>query len=90
MNRLSTTWCDGCTTFLLAACKGAIDEQDKRSLGEFVNLICGSDVSVVSCAEGQCECLVSAIIVCILCIYIFSFCFMLLYCIYCLKYLGSK
>ena len=40
-----------------------VDEQGKQALCDFLNQICGVNADDVSCAEGQCECLVGAITV---------------------------
>ena len=40
------------------------DRRIKQSLSNFVNMICGSDVDDVSSVESQCECLLTAIVVC--------------------------
>ena len=40
------------------------DRGIKRSICNFVNMICGSDVNDVSSVESQCECLLTAIVVC--------------------------
>ena len=39
------------------------DRKGKRAISEFVNQICGVDAGDVSCADGQCECLIGAITV---------------------------
>ena len=44
---------------------GTVDKRGKRAISRFVNQICSVDVDVSS-AEGQCECLIGAIIVCLL------------------------
>ena len=41
-----------------------IDSKGKRVVSDFVNNMCGVDSGDVSYAEGQCECLVAAILVC--------------------------
>ena len=40
------------------------DRGIRRSICNFVNMICGSDVNDVSSVESQCECLLTAIVVC--------------------------
>ena len=40
-----------------------IDSKGKQVACIFINLICGGDCGDVSCADGQCECLISAITV---------------------------
>ena len=42
-----------------------VDRKGKRAISRFVNEICGVDVGDVSSAEGQCECLIGAITVCL-------------------------
>ena len=39
------------------------DTRKKQAACEFVNLLCGVDYCDVTCADGQCECLISSITV---------------------------
>ena len=40
------------------------DKRVKRSICNFMNMVCGSDVDDVSSVDSQCECLLNAIVVC--------------------------
>ena len=42
-----------------------VDSNGKQLACEFVNRMCGVDEGDVSAPEGQCECLIGAIIVCL-------------------------
>ena len=44
-------------------CMKSLDSKGKRAASDFINLLCNVDADDVSGAEGQCECLVGAIVV---------------------------
>ena len=40
------------------------DRRIKKSICNFMNMLCGSEVNDMSSVESQCECLLTAIVVC--------------------------
>ena len=59
--------------------KRTVDKKGKRAISAFVNQVCGTSVGDVSKVDGECECLLGAIIVCFIILLHLLFYFVYLY-----------
>ena len=53
--------------------KGAAESKGKQAICAFINEMCGVNVDDVSYDDDQCECIIGAITVCIVIVYILSY-----------------